>query len=143
MKYDVKVTSVNGTTVEGTCDGLHFRAEPFHWGGKTLLKVVPEFYSQFGQGQKVAIGQAAKSAIRTSGGEIPAAPVKERSSRASSTAATEIQDLKEQIAQLMALVQAQSVPQTPVSDIQWDEEPASESDVAPAPESQKTIRRRK
>ena len=137
MKYDVKVTSVDiaTSTVEGTCDGKAFRAEPFFWGGKSLMKVVPEFYSSFQQGEKVAIGQAAKSAIRTGGGTIPEAPGKEGKSRASSTTASEIQDLKSQIAQLMALVQAQSVPQTPESEVA--PEPEAE------PESQKTIRRRK
>lgn len=134
MKYDVKVTSVDisTSTVEGTCDGKAFRAAPFFWGGKTLLKVVPEHYDQFQQGERVAIGQAAKSYIRAGGGTIPEAPIKERSSRASSTAASasEIADLKSQVAALMALVQAQSAP-------------AAEAAQEPEAEVPATTRRRK
>lgn len=130
MKYDVKVTEVNGTSVSGTCDGKPFRAEPFFWGGKTLLKVVPEFYDQFQQGQKVAIGQAAKSALRTGGTEIPAAPPTTRTRKEPSAPVpnAEIEALKAQIAALTALL-------TP---------PAPAAEVLPAPEPEvKTTRRSK
>jgi hypothetical protein len=137
MKYDVKVTLVEGTTVHGTCDGMDFRAEPFFWGGKTLLKVVPEFYSQFGQGQKVAIGQAAKSALRTGGTEIPAAPpsTRTRKDAAPGVPDARIAALEEKLAALTALLAAAA--------------PAAEALPAPEPEVEaepevkvKTVRRK-
>jgi hypothetical protein len=69
-KYEVKVESVEGNHVNGTCDGIAFEAAPFRWGSKMLMKVVADdTRSQFSQGQKVAIGAAAKKALRTA--EIP------------------------------------------------------------------------
>ena len=69
-KYEVKVESVDGNHVNGTCDGVAFEAAPFRWGSKMLMKVVADdTRSQFSQGQKVAIGAAAKKALRTA--EIP------------------------------------------------------------------------
>jgi len=137
MKYDVKVTLVEGTTVHGTCDGMDFRAEPFFWGGKTLLKVVPEFYSQFGQGQKVAIGQAAKSALRTGGTEIPAAPPSTRTRKEPSAPVpnAEIEALKAQLAALTALL----TPPAPAAEVL----PAPEPEVEAEPEVKvKTVRRK-
>ena len=122
MKYDVKITLVEGTTVHGTCDGKPFKAAPFFWGGKTLLKVVPEFYSQFGQGQKVAIGQAAKAVLRAGGTEIPAAPPSTRTRKEPSAPVpnAEIEALKAQLAALTLLL-------TP---------PAPAAEVAPEPEAE-------
>ena len=66
-KYEIKVESVNGNHVLGSCDGVPFESVPFRWGGKMLMKVVAE--NTFTQGQKVAIGAAAKKALRLA--EIP------------------------------------------------------------------------
>ena len=70
-KYEVKVIAVNNTTVQGTCDGVDFEAVPFRWGGKMLMKVVAD--NSFSQGQKVAIGGAAKKALRSAEIELPKA----------------------------------------------------------------------
>jgi hypothetical protein len=136
MKYDVKISIVNGTSVSGTCDGMDFRAEPFFWGGKTLLKVVPECYSQFGQGQKVAIGQAAKAAIRAAGGTIPDAPPSTRSRKEPSAPVpnAEIEALKAQLAALTALLTppapaAEVLPALPAPEPEVEAEPEAEAEV--------------
>jgi hypothetical protein len=138
MKYDVKVTEVNGTSVSGTCDGKPWRAEPFFWGGKSLLKVVPEFYSSFAQGEKVAIGQSAKSAIRAAGGTIPDAPPSTRT-RKEPTAPVpnaEIEALKAQIAALTALLTppapaAEVLPALPAPEPEVEAEPEAEVKASP------------
>ncbi len=74
-KFNVKVDSVSPELlVQGTCDGVPFEASPFRWGSKMLMKVVSdEVRGGLTQGAKVAIGAAAKKAIRTAGMEIPKA----------------------------------------------------------------------
>ena len=70
-KYEIKVESVNGNHVNGTCDGVPFEAAPFRWGGKMLMKVSGD--NSFSQGQKVAIGAASKKALRTAEVLLPVA----------------------------------------------------------------------
>lgn len=107
-KYEVRVVSVNNTTVSGTCDGKTWEAAPFHWGGKTLMKVSDEFRSQFGQGEKVVIGQHAKDALRRAETALPSAPEGKRGPRSTGAAAPvpAISALESRIAQLEALLAA-------------------------------------
>ena len=111
-KYGVSVVSVSGTTVRGTCDGKTWEAAPFHWGGKTLMKVTDEFRAQFGQGEKVVIGQHAKEALRKAGTPLPEAPEGKRGPRAESTPAAatgRVAELEARLAQLEALLAANLV----------------------------------
>ena len=109
-KYAVRVVSVVNTTVRGTCDGKTWEAAPFFWGGKVLMKVSDEFRSQFGQGEKVVIGQHAKDALRRAETALPPAPEGKRGPRSTSVAAPvsapAVSALVARIAQLEALLAA-------------------------------------
>ena len=111
-KYAVRVVSVVGTTVRGTCDGKTWEAAPFHWGGKTLMKVSDELRSQFGQGEKVVIGQAAKDALRRAETALPPAPEGKRGPRSTSVAApsdSRVAELEARLAELEAFLAANLV----------------------------------
>ena len=112
-KYAVRVVSVVGTTVRGTCDGKTWEAAPFHWGGKTLMKVSDELRSQFGQGEKVVIGQAAKDALRRAETARPPAPEGKRGPRSTSVAApredSRVAELEARLAELEAFLAANLV----------------------------------
>ena len=96
-KYEVKVIAVNNTTVQGTCDGVDFEAVPFRWGGKMLMKVVAD--NNFSQGQKVAIGGAAKKALRSAEIELPKAElVRPRKPKAEEIAAAPVEAPAEEVA---------------------------------------------
>jgi len=140
MKYDVKVTSVSLEPMEvtGTCGGKPFKAAPFFWGNKSLLKVVPEFYSSFEQGEKVAIGQAAKAAIRAAGGTIPDAPPSTRSRKETAPPVPDARyrDLEARLARAEALLAAVA----PAAEVL--PEPEVEAEVpAPEPEVEATTPR--
>jgi len=89
-KYDVKVESVEGLNVHGTVDAAPFTASPFRWGSKMLMKVVSDDQrALLTQGQKVAVGAAAKKALKTAGLELPKAElVRPRKPKAETTEAT-------------------------------------------------------
>jgi hypothetical protein len=89
-KYDVKVESVEGLNVHGTVDGQPFTASPFRWGSKMLMKVVSDDQrALLSQGAKVAVGAAAKKALKTAGLELPKAElVRPRKPKAETTEAT-------------------------------------------------------
>jgi hypothetical protein len=89
-KYDVKVESVEGLNVHGTVDGAPFTASPFRWGSKMLMKVVSDDQrALLSQGAKVAVGAAAKKALKTAGLELPKAElVRPRKPKAETTEAT-------------------------------------------------------
>jgi hypothetical protein len=74
-KFSVKIDALvynNGIpTVLGSCDGIPFESAPFRWGGKMLMKVQGE--NEFTQGQKIAIGAAAKKAVKAEGKTLPEA----------------------------------------------------------------------
>jgi len=107
-KYAVRVVSVVNTTVRGTCDGKTWEAAPFFWGGKVLMKVSDEFRAQFGQGEKVVIGQHAKDALRRAETALPPAPEGKRGPRSTSAAPVLVTaaELEARIAQLEALLAA-------------------------------------
>jgi len=107
-KYAVRVVSVVNTTVRGTCDGKTWEAAPFFWGGKVLMKVSDEFRAQFGQGEKVVIGQHAKDALRRAETALPPAPEGKRGQKAAvaPVSAPAVFRLEVRIAQLEALLAA-------------------------------------
>ena len=74
-KFSVKIDALVDTngipTVLGSCDGIPFESAPFRWGGKMLMKVQGD--NEFSQGQKIAIGAAAKKAVRSEGKTMPEA----------------------------------------------------------------------
>ena len=74
-KFSVKIDALVDTngipTVLGSCDGIPFESAPFRWGGKMLMKVLGD--NEFSQGQKIAIGAAAKKAVRSEGKTMPEA----------------------------------------------------------------------
>ena len=76
-KFNVKVDAVidnNGKLgVVGTCDDLPFEAAPFRWGTKMLMKVTGDTAGNFTQGAKIAIGAAAKKALKAGGKTLPEA----------------------------------------------------------------------
>jgi hypothetical protein len=65
----VNVTAIQDNTVHGTIGEKEFSATPFQWGSKMLMKVVGD--NTFTQGEKIAIGHAAKKALRTAQVELP------------------------------------------------------------------------
>lgn len=65
----VNVTAIQDNTVHGTIGEKEFSATPFQWGSKMLMKVVGD--NTFTQGEKIAIGHAAKKALRTASVELP------------------------------------------------------------------------
>ena len=110
-KYEVRVVSVENTTVRGTCDGKSWEAAPFFWGGKVLMKVTDEYRSQFGQGEKVVIGQAAKEALRKAETALPSAPEGKRGPRVSKevTPDPRVAELEARLAELEAFMAANLV----------------------------------
>ena len=74
---DVKVTEievVNGKpVVRGTVGEVAFEAAPFQWGSKMLMKVEAEGLDR---GARIAVGHAAKKAIRSAGLVLPEAVLK-------------------------------------------------------------------
>jgi len=112
-KYAVRVVSVVNTTVRGTCDGKTWEAAPFFWGGKVLMKVSDEFRAQFGQGEKVVIGQHAKDALRRAETALPPAPEGKRGPRSTAVAAPgvdpRVAELEARLAELEAFIGANLV----------------------------------
>lgn len=75
----VNITAIQDNTVHGTIGDKEFSATPFQWGSKMLMKVVGD--NTFTQGEKIAIGHAAKKALRTASVELPT-PVLKRPRKA-------------------------------------------------------------
>ena len=75
----VNITAIQDNTVHGTIGEKEFSATPFQWGSKMLMKVVGD--NTFTQGEKIAIGHAAKKALRTASVELPT-PVLKRPRKA-------------------------------------------------------------
>jgi hypothetical protein len=81
MKTNIQINSVetvNGQIqVTGTVDPsgapIDFVATTFRWGSKMLMKVDDQFMDR---GTRIAVGHAAKKAIRSLGLEIPKAELK-------------------------------------------------------------------
>lgn len=71
VKIDALTTVGDLPAVVGTCDGVPFESRPFRWGGKMLMKVSGD--NGFSQGQKIAIGAAAKKALKAEGVPLPEA----------------------------------------------------------------------
>ena len=82
----VNVTAIQDNTVHGTIGDKEFSATPFQWGSKMLMKVVGD--NTFTQGEKIAIGHAAKKALRTASVELPT-PVLKRPRKAKEEPAPE------------------------------------------------------
>lgn len=74
---DVKVNEVeivNGVpVVRGTASDVAFEAAPFRWGSKMLMKVEAEGLDR---GTRIAVGHAAKKAIKAAGLTLPEAVLK-------------------------------------------------------------------
>jgi hypothetical protein len=77
MKKELKVNEVeivNGTpVVRGQFGDMAFEAAPFRWGSKMLMKVTG---GDFDRGTRIAIGHAAKKALKANGIPLPAAELK-------------------------------------------------------------------
>jgi hypothetical protein len=81
MKTNIQINSVetvNGQiqvtgTVDPTGAPIDFVATTFRWGSKMLMKVDDQFMDR---GTRIAVGHAAKKAIRSLGLEIPKAELK-------------------------------------------------------------------
>jgi hypothetical protein len=77
MKKELKVNEVeivNGTpVVRGQFGDAAFEAAPFRWGSKMLMKVTG---GDFDRGTRIAIGHAAKKALKANGIPLPAAELK-------------------------------------------------------------------
>lgn len=77
MKKELKVNEVeivNGTpVVRGQFGDTAFEAAPFRWGSKMLMKVTG---GDFDRGTRIAIGHAAKKALKANGIPLPAAELK-------------------------------------------------------------------
>jgi hypothetical protein len=72
---NITIHSVNTETLTctGTCNDHEFTSAPFRWGSKMLMKVDDEFMDR---GTRIAVGHAAKKAIRTAGLVLPEAVLK-------------------------------------------------------------------
>jgi hypothetical protein len=77
MKNKVQVSGVlesdGKLTVIGVCDDISFEASPFRWGSKMLMKVEAEGLDR---GTRIAVGHAAKKAIKAAGLTLPEAVLK-------------------------------------------------------------------
>ena len=77
MKKELKVNEVeivNGTpVVRGQFGDTAFEAAPFRWGSKMLMKVTG---GDFDRGTRIAIGHAAKKALKTAEKVLPEAVLK-------------------------------------------------------------------
>jgi hypothetical protein len=77
MKKELKVNEVeivNGTpVVRGQFGDTAFEAAPFRWGSKMLMKVTG---GDFDRGTRIAIGHAAKKALKANGIPLPKAELK-------------------------------------------------------------------
>ena len=70
----IEVSQVDGKlTVFGTVGETPFTASPFQWGSKMLMKVEAEGLDR---GSRIAVGHAAKRAIKTAGLQLPEAVLK-------------------------------------------------------------------
>jgi hypothetical protein len=74
MAKDIKVLEVQVVdgvpTVSGTVGEVAFTAAPFRWGSKMLMKVSD---GDFDRGTRIALGHAAKRAIKAAGLALPEA----------------------------------------------------------------------
>ena len=74
---NVKVTEVELVNeipvVRGSVGEVAFEASPFRWGSKMLMKVEAEGLDR---GSRIAVGHAAKRAIKTAGLQLPEAVLK-------------------------------------------------------------------
>ena len=77
MAKDIKisdVTVVDGkAVVVGTVGDQTFQASQLQWGGKVLMHVTG---GDFDRGTRIAIGHAAKKAVRSQGIDLTPAPLK-------------------------------------------------------------------
>ena len=77
MKKELKVVEVeivNGNpVVPGQFGDSQFEAAPFRWGSKMLMKVTG---GDFDRGTRIAIGHAAKKALKANGIPLPKAELK-------------------------------------------------------------------
>ena len=89
MAKDIKisdVTVVDGkAVVTGTVGEQSFQASQLQWGGKVLMHVTG---GDFDRGTRIAIGHAAKKALRTASVELPT-PVLKRPRKAKAEPAPE------------------------------------------------------
>ncbi len=74
---NITITSVTFTdgipTVVGTAGEVPFTATRLQWGGKVLMHVAAR---DLDRGTRIAVGHAAKKAVREAGGDLTAAPLK-------------------------------------------------------------------
>lgn len=77
MAKDIKVSEVvvvdGKAVVRGTFGEAAFEASRLQWGGKVLMKVDG---GGFDRGTRIAIGHAAKKAVRAAGLDLTPAPLK-------------------------------------------------------------------
>ena len=73
-KHDIKITEITvldgKPTVRGTLGAETFTAGPFRWGSKMLMKVEA---AGLDRGARIAVGHAAKKALREAQLELPKA----------------------------------------------------------------------
>jgi hypothetical protein len=73
-KHDIKITEITvldgKPTVHGTLGSEQFTAGPFRWGSKMLMKVEA---AGLDRGARIAVGHAAKKALREAQLELPKA----------------------------------------------------------------------
>jgi hypothetical protein len=73
-KHDIKITEITvldgKPTVHGTLGSETFTAGPFRWGSKMLMKVEA---AGLDRGARIAVGHAAKKALREAQLELPKA----------------------------------------------------------------------
>ena len=74
-KMTITIHSVNSEslTCTGTCNDNEFTSAPFRWGSKMLMKVEAEGLDR---GSRIAVGHAAKRAIKAAGLLLPEAVLK-------------------------------------------------------------------
>lgn len=91
-KHDIKITEITvldgKPTVHGTLGAETFTAGPFRWGSKMLMKVEA---AGLDRGARIAVGHAAKKALREAQLELPKAElVRPRKAKAEVTELSEV-----------------------------------------------------
>lgn len=94
-KHDIKITEITvldgKPTVHGTLGAETFTAGPFRWGSKMLMKVEA---AGLDRGARIAVGHAAKKALREAQLELPKAElVRPRKAKAEVTEVTEVAEV--------------------------------------------------
>jgi hypothetical protein len=102
MAKDITISSVSSIdgvpTVVGTAGGVPFTATRLQWGSKVLMHVAAR---DLDRGTRIAVGHAAKKAVREAGLDLAPAPLKRPRKAADLTVTVKVEPTEPQIVDLV------------------------------------------